>query len=195
MYQERSSAIVKAASELRGEVRKTNDALSHAMEMAGIDDEDLQDEEMIEEGVKEVGDNQEVRGDPEVRAEAPRNLEVRAEASKNLEVRENLEMSDDPEVMAEAHRNLEVRAEASKNLEMRENSEVRAKAPKKVGGRMVNLAPVKYVSTANSPLRPNMIFFLNIAKNIEDICRAWEREKVAKSGRGTKRRGLMGFKQ
>ena len=163
MYQERSSAIVKAASELRGEVRKTNDALSHAMEMAGIDDEDLQDEEMIEEGVKEVGDNQEVRGDPEVRAEAPRNLEVRAEASKNLE--------------------------------MRENSEVRAKAPKKVGGRMVNLAPVKYVSTANSPLRPNMIFFLNIAKNIEDICRAWEREKVAKSGRGTKRRGLMGFKQ
>ena len=47
MYQERSSAIGDVARELRGEVKKINDTLSHAINIAGIVNEDLQYEEMM----------------------------------------------------------------------------------------------------------------------------------------------------
>ena len=116
MYQERSSAVVDAANELRAEVKKTNDALSHALNIAGIVDEDQQDEEMMEEGDKEVRENLEERG------------RIDQEERENLEVRGRIDQ------------------EGRNCQELRMN---KAKACKKVGGRMINLDPVKCVSTLN----------------------------------------------
>ena len=144
MYQERSSAVVDAANELRAEVKKTNDALSHALNIAGIVDEDQQDEEMMEEGDKEVRENLEERG--RIDQEERENLEVRGridqEGRENLEVRGGIDQ--------EERENLEVRGridqEGRNCQELRTN---KAKACKKVGGRMINLDPVKCVSTLN----------------------------------------------
>ena len=130
MYQERSSAVVDAANELRAEVKKTNDALSHALNIAGIVDEDQQDEEMMEEGEKEVRDNLEERG------------RIDQEERENLEVRGRIDQ--------EERENLEVRGRIDQ--EGRNCQELRmkkSKACKKVGGRMINLDPVKCVSTLN----------------------------------------------